>query len=384
MVGLKFNVALLSLTLAVSAMADSDYEQTLVGAIVALNESKLTQSQSSLEALTSRYPNSKLGHLLLGDILAARAGLSDLDSRYADNPLQLTGLRDEMRYRLQSATTQTPATRGMVPAELIRSAPSVRYVLAADASLSRLYVFQNNDNSYQLVDDYFMTIGQQGMGKLKEGDLRTPEGVYFVTTYLDGEGLPPRYGPGAFPIDYPNDYDKNLRRTGYGIWIHGTEPENYNRVPLASDGCLSLSNNAFLDIKKYISTDGSTPVIISRKFNWRSPGEAIDTTASAEQAVSQWQHDSRSLDADRILSHYSAGEFNNFDQFAAGKRNVGKFFKQVRMSFNNLSIYTYPGDEKMMLVSFDQEYRDGGHTSTIHKKQYWKRYNERWQIIYEG
>ncbi|MEJ2177500.1 MAG: L,D-transpeptidase family protein [Gammaproteobacteria bacterium] len=367
-----------------AAFAESRYESEVISSIDSIKKVEFSHSLQSLENLVDKYPNSKLGYLVMGDLLAARAGSMDLVERYAEDPLQLAGLRDELYFRWQTQTQQSPAARGLLPANLITSAPTERYVLAADASHSRLYVFENTGTSYRLVKDYFMTIGKEGMGKNKEGDLRTPEGVYFVTSYLDGEGLPERYGPGAFPINYPNEYDKKLRRTGYGIWIHGTEPENYNRVPLASDGCLSLSNDEFFDIQQFISTDGSTPVIISSKFDWVEPERKSIVSESAFSILDQWQSDWESLDTDKYLSHYSRSQLANFDQFAAQKHRVNKSKKYIEVDLNNVSIYGYPGNEDMMVVSFDQEYRSNNHRSVTQKRQYWKKQNGTWQIIHEG
>lgn len=375
---------IISSALSQAAFAESGYELEVISSIDSIKKVEFSHSLQSLENLVDRYPNSKLGYLVMGDLLAARAGSMDLVERYADDPLQLAGLRDELYFRWQTQTQQSPATRGLLPANLITSAPTERYVLAADASHSRLYVFENTGTSYRLVKDYFMTIGKEGMGKNKEGDLRTPEGVYFVTSYLDGEGLPERYGPGAFPINYPNEFDKKLRRTGYGIWIHGTEPENYNRVPLASDGCLSLSNDEFLDIQQFISIDGSTPVIISSEFDWVEPERKSIVSESAFSILDQWQSDWESLDTDKYLAHYSPSQLANFDQFAAHKHRVNKSKKYIEVDLNNISIYGYPGNQDMMVVSFDQEYRSNNHRSVTQKRQYWKKQNGIWQIIHEG
>ena len=379
-------IGLLTLAIHGKALAEPGYEREVIASIDSIKKVDFNNSLQSLENLVDKYPNSKLGYLVMGDLLAARAGSMDLVERYTEDPLQLSGLRDELyfRWQTQRERERSPAARGLVPINLISSAPTERYVLAADASHSRLYVFENMGTSYQLVKDYFMTIGKEGMGKNKEGDLRTPEGVYFVTSYLDGEGLPERYGPGAFPINYPNEYDKKLRRTGYGIWIHGTEPENYNRVPLASDGCLSLSNDEFLEIQQFISIDGTTPVIISRGFKWIEPEAKQNNSESALSVLNQWQNDWESLDTDKYLAHYSSDQLENFDQFAAHKHRVNKYKKYIEIDLNNISVYGYPGNEEMMVVSFDQEYRSNNHRSVTQKRQYWKKQNGRWQIIFEG
>ncbi len=382
----KITLALLLVTLSSSkvAFAESKYESTIAESLSNLQSAKLDHSLRSLEELVEEYPNSKLGHLLLADILSARAGSLNLVERFSSDPSQLSGLRDETRHRWRSQTAQTPAEQGLVPANLLASSPTQRYILAADASESRLYVYENLGTSYQLVADYFMTIGKQGMGKNKEGDLRTPEGVYFVTSYLPGEGLPDRYGPGAFPINYPNEYDKKLRRTGYGIWIHGTESENYNRVPLASDGCLSLSNDEFLEIQQYISTDWTTPVIISSKFDWVEPDTLKSAVSPARQLIEQWKTDWESLDTDRFVAHYSPSLFKDYRAFVKRKKQVNAAKRFIEIDLNNLSIYDYPGDKNMLIVSFDQEYRSDNHHSVTQKKQYWMKEAGRWQIIHES
>ena len=381
---LRFLLSLISI-LPLLSIADTPYEERVAAALMQLEEQDVSASLSELEALIEDYPNSKLGHLLWADLLAARAGSPDLIKDFSENLRQLDGLRDELNYRWLSITNQTPAEQGMVPKNLLTSAPIEQYILAADASLSRVYVFENIGVSYELVADYYMTIGKAGMGKDREGDLRTPEGVYHVTSYLPGEELPPRYGPGAFPINYPNAYDKKLARTGYGIWIHGTEPENYNRVPLASDGCLSLSNDEFVEIQRYISTDGTTPVIISRRFEWVDPSERFKFREEAHRVIELWEKDWESLDTNQYLSHYSRELFNNFDAFASRKHQVNASKSYISIELNNLSVYDYPGDERMMMVTFDQQYQSDNHHSVTRKRQYWKQQKSgRWQIIHEG
>ena len=362
----------------------ADYESDVLHAVDAIGQSDLEASLEKREGLVTKYPNSKLGFLMLGDLLAARAGSPELLNRYSDNLLQLEGLRDELSQRWRSIVGNTPAAEGKVPANLILSSPAEKYVLAADASHSRLYVYENTESGYQLVEDFFMTIGREGMGKFMEGDLRTPEGVYYVTSYLPGDSLPARYGPGAFPINYPNEYDRQQNRTGYGIWIHGTEPENYNRVPLASDGCLSLSNDAFNRIRRYISINGSTPVIISRSFQWVDPTLQPANDGPAKRVIEQWASDWESLDTDRYLEHYSEFEFAQYHEFAERKKQVNRYKKFIDVTLHNLSIYRYPADQDMLLVSFVQEYNSDNHRNVTHKRQYWKHTDGKWRIVHES
>ena len=50
------------------------------------------------------------------------------------------------------------------------------------------------------------------------------------------------YGTAAFPISYPNEWDRRQGRNGFGIWLHGTPSDTYSRPPRASDGCVVLTN----------------------------------------------------------------------------------------------------------------------------------------------
>ena len=35
-----------------------------------------------------------------------------------------------------------------------------------------------------------------------------------------------KYGVAAYPLDYPNAWDRFNERTGYGIWLHGVDHKN--------------------------------------------------------------------------------------------------------------------------------------------------------------
>ena len=48
--------------------------------------------------------------------------------------------------------------------------------------------------------DFYASIGKNGVGKFKEGDKKTPIGVYFISRFLDPDSLPDYYGDGAFPL----------------------------------------------------------------------------------------------------------------------------------------------------------------------------------------
>jgi hypothetical protein len=96
---------------------------------------------------------------------------------------------------------------------------------------SRVYLFENQFGTPQLVDSYYMSIGKGGIDKQIEGDNKTPLGVYRITSYLSDESLPELYGAGAYPINYPNSWDRLQGKTGHGIWLHGVPRATYMPFP---------------------------------------------------------------------------------------------------------------------------------------------------------
>jgi hypothetical protein len=71
-------------------------------------------------------------------------------------------------------------------------------VLLVDSRRSRLYVFANDGGRARYVADYYVTHGKNGIDKTREGDQKTPVGVYHVTANLPRSKLTDFYGAGAF------------------------------------------------------------------------------------------------------------------------------------------------------------------------------------------
>ena len=79
----------------------------------------------------------------------------------------------------------------------------------------------------------------------------------------------PDLGIGAFPLNYPNEWDAREGRNGHGIWLHGTPRDTYSRPPRASDGCVVLTNEDLDDLTKRLQVR-LTPVIIADGVEWVS------------------------------------------------------------------------------------------------------------------
>jgi murein L,D-transpeptidase YafK len=243
-----------------------------------------------------------------------------------------------------------------------------------------------NGGQPRFVADYYVTQGKLGAEKVAEGDKKTPVGVYHVTANLPKQKLADLYGSGAFPLSYPNEWDKRQGRNGSGIWLHGTPSNTFARPPRASDGCVVLTNQDLDVVAKNLQV-GLTPVIISDSVEWLSLDDWAKERSELNKSIDAWRADWESRDSERYLAHYSkrfkAGE-QSFDEFAAQKKQVNSSKEWIKLKIDNLSVFRNPGKEEVIVVTFDQDYRSNNLNNQMKKRQYWLREGDQWKIIYEG
>ena len=135
----------------------------------------------------------------------------------------------------------------------------------------------------------------------KPGIAKLPLGVYFITESLDTSKLHDKYGIAAYPLDYPNAWDRFNDRTGYGIWLHGVDYKNPERPPLDTDGCLSLPNEELLKLVDALEPL-VTPVIVTRAMEWALPADLDQLRVELRLALDMW---SESLANGDIIAHLS-------------------------------------------------------------------------------
>jgi murein L,D-transpeptidase YafK len=373
---------------AVTSVAFSnDVEAALVRALETLREGGIEAALREIDLVLNKNPNFQLGHLIKGDLLIAKSGAPLAFTGTKAQPELIANLRQEARARLTRYFDAPPP--GHLPTALLQLAPEHKHVLLMDSEKSRLYVFRNVDGAPQLVTDFYISAGKKGAEKHREGDQRTPIGVYEIVSSLEKNKLSDFYGAGAYPLNFPNEWDKRLGKTGFGIWIHGTPSNTYSRPPRASDGCVVLTNDDFRAISKYVKP-GLTPIVITPTLDWKSPDQWLGTRQSFNQALQQWQRDWESLNMESYLQHYSVrfeAEGKGAAEWAVSKRKVNFTKSFVKVKLSNVSIFEYPlstSSPPLMLVTFDQDYRSNNAASKSRKRQYWQLENGRWKIIYES
>jgi murein L,D-transpeptidase YafK len=365
---------------------DHGYEAMLINALEKIGDNRIHEALDELEMLTRLQPDFKLAQLVYGDLLLARSHpITDFGNNY-NAPLDvIDSLREEARVRWQHHIS--PLAESRIPRSLVELNASQQYAIVVDLESSRLYLFENRKGVPELFDDFYVTIGKNGFGKYKEGDQKTPTGVYFITGFIEQEELPDLYGGGAFPLNYPNAWDIRLNRTGYGIWLHGTPTGTYNRPPRDSDGCVIVSNRDLQRLSDYI-TIGETPVVLAEQIDWLSRDEWQNKRRQFDQFVEQWRRDWESRDADRYLSHYSqtfTGLGNDYQSWVNYKRRVNPSKEYIRVKLSETSMFLYPGREDVLVVTFVQDYDSDNFQRRYVKRQYWQKEKDgKWRIIYEG
>ena len=350
-----------------------------------LAQGRLSDALSEADRLVAAYPNFRLAHLLRGDLLLARAQpIAGLGEGAQGERDRLEELRAEAALRLRAVNELPPANS--VPRHLLELAPAQRHAIVVDASRSRVYVYENVDGVPRLVENYYSTLGKRGIEKVREGDQKTPIGVYHVTSSISGRKLPDLYGWGAFPLSYPNEWDRLQGRTGYGIWIHGVPSDTYARAPQASDGCVALANAEIEQLARLVQP-GLTPVIIAKRADWVPLATWRTERDAFLRALHVWRADWESRDSERYLAHYATGfrsDGMNLERWRAYKRrvNAGKFW--IKVSLSNVSAFLDPGAQPLMVVTFDQDYRSSNLAQKARKRQYWVQEGGRWKIAYEA
>jgi murein L,D-transpeptidase YafK len=388
-------VAVVAFALSATALADgslfplgdgpafgNQVEASVVRAIVELRDSALNRALTEINKAVADRPNFRLAQLVKGDILMAQAGRPVAFASAAVPAASLAPLQDEARVRLQRYLDAPPADA--LPDALLELAPSQPYAIVVDTSRSRLYVYANELGRPRYVTDFYISLGRFGVEKAREGDQKTPIGVY--TVIADREKLPDFYGPRAFPLSYPNDWDRLQGRKGHGIWLHGTPSETYSRPPWATDGCLVLANDDLARLSKYVDVS-RTPVVIGASIRWRDRRAWEADRAAFLAAFDGWKKSWESRDADRYLANYSTrfrAESRDLASWKARKRQVNAGKAWVKVAVDEMSLFAYPGEKDMMMVTFRQDYRSSNLSNVTRKRQYWVREGGAWRILAES
>ncbi|MCW8900907.1 MAG: L,D-transpeptidase family protein [Gammaproteobacteria bacterium] len=378
-----------------------DHEAELLKSILYFRSGKLDQALAELDKLIKKVPDFQLAYLLKGDMLLSKFGntnnlgqtniLASIIPQLGNSQKQqLNFLREEAQLRIRALLDNKKSNT--LPRQILALGKSVKKALLVDKKANRMYVFsrQASGELFEEVNDYYITTGKLVGDKATTGDLRTPEGVYFVTSWISPDKLPDKYGIGAFPVNYPNELDRRNGKTGFGIWLHGTDKGSYSRPPRDSEGCVVLTNIDLQALKSEI-IPGLTPVVITDKVEWIDYASWQKERQEIIQAIEDWRIDWESMNVNKYLSHYGQdfwSSSHNLKSWSARKRFLANNKTYQSVKFSDLSVLVYPKKEKdeqqIAVVRLQQDYKSNNFNSEMYKRLYLTKKDKDWKILYEG
>ena len=275
----------------------------------------------------------------------------------------------------------------IAPYGLLKLSDKVRYIFWFAMEKGQLFLIEKDQQEYKTLNIFDISIGKKGYDKLFEGDKKTPVGLYYFDRFIDDSRLNDFYGIGAFPINYPNEFDVFRNRTGSGIWLHGL-PKGVKSRPLRdSDGCMVVANDKLETLKQYI-LPGQTIVILQDHFKWGSVVKSVSLTKEIEARIEDWRSQWSALNTEEYLQYYSSRFDNtqkNFRQWKKHKLRVNSRKKWIDVQISEVNLVLYPGTNDLIQAQFKQSYRSSNYRSEGYKKQLWQKEDDgQWRVIFES
>ena len=228
----------------------------------------------------------------------------------------------------QPAPSQDPPSvtppLGKVPQSLIKIGQGQyfsAYAFLMDKSTRTLSVWKHENGLPTLVSSHPSDMGRKEGDKMKLGDLKTPEGIYFFQKTFQNPNLNyQEYGKRAFTLDYPNFYDQRERKTGSGIWLHAI-PET-KTLTRGSRGCIVVRNEVIEKFGDYIQLK-RTPIIVTQKAHYISPEQALSRKQKFVSLLEKWRASWVSKNIENYINFYH-------DQFKSLRMNksIWKSYKE--------------------------------------------------------
>ncbi|MEM6406502.1 MAG: L,D-transpeptidase family protein [Pseudomonadota bacterium] len=152
-----------------------------------------------------------------------------------------------------------------LPAHIFSRGVEQAKVLLVDKAARQAHLVEIQGDQPVSVRTYTdLLFGENDGPKVVAGDKKTPEGVYQVTRYLSGTELDARYGAGAFPLNYPNPVDRIEGRAGSGIWLHGRDDADQEKI--VTRGCVAFTNPDIAGLQDILTE--STPVVLASQIDY--------------------------------------------------------------------------------------------------------------------
>lgn len=229
------------------------------------------------------------------------------------------------------------------------------YIFVSNKDIPDLRLYRFDKGVLSEIGKSDALVGSGKGDKKISGDLTTPIGVYDLKNKLTK--LDQYYGAMAFVTSYPNAYDRSLKRTGYGIWIHGM-PLNGNREEINTKGCIAIENEIIISYDKQIKF-GNT-ILLTYEGNYIPASK--DEVANILSQIYLWKDAWEKGDFDNYIAFYSS-EFKkpngvNYEAYRKYKSRIFSKNEDKQIKISQIDVTPYPNEEakRLFRVSFHQEY----------------------------
>ncbi len=228
--------------------------------------------------------------------------------------------------------------------------------------------------------------GEEDGDKYQEGDMRTPEGIYFFGRIIDGRALPAEYGVRAFTTDYPNIFDRLDGKYGSNIWLHATDEPERVWDGRNTRGCVVVTNEGLEILTPAISMgplSDATPLIVKEHFDLLDIESAASLREEMKQLIHSWVEAWESRNTDRYMSFYApifSGMGRDFQQWRTYKDRLNHQYSFIEVEIDDLRLFSHEDD---LIATFRQRYTSDYYRAESEKRLYLRNVNGSWKIVQE-
>jgi murein L,D-transpeptidase YafK len=257
-----------------------------------------------------------------------------------------------------------------------------QYAFLVDKKARTLTVWQHDGDKVKLVSAWPTDIGQKDGDKLVEGDKRTPEGVYFFQTAMDGKKVNyNEYGNRIFTLDYPNYFDRLEKKTGNGIWFHAIPPTK--SLLRGSRGCVVVRNEVIDHLAQFVELR-RTPMVISDSVEYIDVKQWQDLRTRYRTWLEDWRQSWMGKDIESYLAWYSDRFMSNGmnkRRWRSYKRNLANYYKFIEVQLKDVQIFN---QGHKIVLRFAQSYKSDKKEDFGWKILYALKTGDKYEIVGES
>lgn len=227
-------------------------------------------------------------------------------------------------------------------------------ILKIDKSKQKaeLRTWPKNPSESLLLQTYRVALGKEDGDKVRSGDNRTPEGIYYVKGRV-ATPLPfEKYGPMALELNFPNPLDHAEGKSGHGIWLHGAGDDKRIEEVRATQGCVAFYNSDIESLEHWL-LPGYGIVMISKD---EEPANPAADVANIQIATQTWASSWQERDLEKYMAFYSQnfvdrhGDKKSYQQY---KQKIFKRYKKMQVTIENARVIVH---QKYALSIFDEDF----------------------------